>query len=167
MKSEEEALFRSYPYTVYYVESVIPTYISHANTYEMTYHSPPQPENYKHATGVALSHYSSHASSISISNVNVKEGGNAVLKLENGEIGGVIPENGEIEKEEELDDEYIEGGLWKYLSFSYSNSGWWIWLQLGWRLLFSFIVALLVFYVLAVPPAPGVSIKVLNIFTIR
>lgn len=44
-----------------------------------------------------------------------------------------------------------------------SNSGWWIVLQIGWRLLVSFGVALLVFYIATQPPHPNISFRVICI----
>ncbi|CAN8260061.1 unnamed protein product [Cochlearia groenlandica] len=41
-----------------------------------------------------------------------------------------------------------------------SNSGWWIVLQVMWRFLFSFGVALLVFYVATQPPHPKISFQI-------
>ncbi|KAL1193775.1 hypothetical protein V5N11_031905 [Cardamine amara subsp. amara] len=41
-----------------------------------------------------------------------------------------------------------------------SNSGWWIVLQIGWRFLFSFGVALLVFYIATQPPHPNISLRI-------
>ncbi|EOA31200.1 hypothetical protein CARUB_v10014366mg [Capsella rubella] len=41
-----------------------------------------------------------------------------------------------------------------------SNSGWWIVLQIGWRFLFSFGVALLVFYIATQPPHPNISFRI-------
>ena len=43
------------------------------------------------------------------------------------------------------------------------NSGWWIVLQILWRFLFSFGVALLVFYIATQPPRPDISIRVICI----
>ncbi|KAG5416381.1 hypothetical protein IGI04_003948, partial [Brassica rapa subsp. trilocularis] len=40
------------------------------------------------------------------------------------------------------------------------NSGWWIVLQILWRFLFSFGVALLVFYIATQPPRPDISIRI-------
>ncbi|XP_042008852.1 uncharacterized protein LOC121757365 isoform X1 [Salvia splendens] len=55
----------------------------------------------------------------------------------------------------------------KYLSLSYSNSGAWILMQLAWRFLLSFVIAMLVFYVAAKPPHPHVSLQVAGIRQFR
>lgn len=46
------------------------------------------------------------------------------------------------------------------------DSGWWIILQILWRFLFSFGVALLVFYVATQPPHPNISLKVICLFSL-
>lgn len=82
-------------------------------------------------------------------------------------------EEGEEEEEEKIeddDDDYDHheknGGWMKYFSFSYSNSGCWILMQLSWRFLVSFMIALLVFYIAAKPPPPKFSVKVLLFFIV-
>lgn len=50
------------------------------------------------------------------------------------------------------------------MSSQTSNSGWSIVLQIGWRFLFSFGVALLVFYIATQPPRPNISLQVISIF---
>lgn len=70
--------------------------------------------------------------------------------------------------EDDDDDDYDHGheknGGWiKYFSFSYSNSGFWILMQLSWRFLVSLMIALLVFYIAAKPPPPKFSVKVARI----
>ncbi|KAG8391245.1 hypothetical protein BUALT_Bualt01G0168000 [Buddleja alternifolia] len=179
MDSEEEALFRSYPYSVYFVQS--PSAISHANSNTnnsgLTFH-PSQD-----ATRLALSRYfnSSRGSNNSFLQDDEKK-----LKLsheqshdhgtENG--GAIIMKNGvehqvdDHEEDQDIDEDeydYDEGnkGFLKYLSFSYSNSGWWICLQLSWRLLLSLMIALIVFYIAAKPPAPRMSIKMAGIRQFR
>lgn len=53
-----------------------------------------------------------------------------------------------------------KGLWWRYFSFRRSNSCAWISLQIGWRLLLSLAIALLVFYISTKPPSPKISIKV-------
>ncbi|XP_042005459.1 uncharacterized protein LOC121754176 isoform X1 [Salvia splendens] len=68
----------------------------------------------------------------------------------------------------DVDIHEIESTNWtKYLSLSYSNSGAWILMQLAWRFLVSFVVALLVFYVAAKPPHPHLSLQVAGIRQFR
>ncbi|KAL2330791.1 hypothetical protein Fmac_018372 [Flemingia macrophylla] len=66
--------------------------------------------------------------------------------------------------EEELFYEYYYGkgnGGWKrYFAYRNSDSLAWIWLQMSWRILVSFGVALLVFYISTKPPPPNVSVEI-------
>lgn len=133
-ESEEEALFGAYPYAVYFVQS--PS-ISHANT---------NPN-----LALSLSRYSSSLGSNNSFN----------KKLENTQkCVQILSHHKDDDDDDDDDQEKNKGGWIKYLSFSYSDSGWWILLQLSWRFLVSFFIALLVFYVAAKPPAPNFSIKV-------
>lgn len=66
---------------------------------------------------------------------------------------------------EEEEEEYDYGdqrnrGWNQYLSFRYSDSGWWVLVQLSWRFLLSLVIALVVFYVAAKPPPPTFSVQV-------
>ncbi|KAL1535050.1 hypothetical protein AAHA92_31150 [Salvia divinorum] len=61
----------------------------------------------------------------------------------------------------------VDSNWTKYLSLSYSNSGAWILMQLAWRFLVSFMIALLVFYVAAKPPHPHLSLQVAGIRQFR
>ncbi|GFP92109.1 hypothetical protein PHJA_001355000 [Phtheirospermum japonicum] len=157
--SEEEALFRSYPYALYFVQS--PSTHSHANsTTNIT--------NYDHFTtyqspdngGPAhLRHSSSRGSNDSFAK-KIKYSQDLDQLL-----GNVVDQDEEEEEEDELDlyDEKKRGWT-QYFSFGYSDSGWWVFVQLSWRFLLSLILAFAVFYVAAKPPAPKVSIKVIYIY---
>ncbi|KAL3832948.1 hypothetical protein ACJIZ3_007684 [Penstemon smallii] len=175
---EEAALFRSYPYALYFVQSPSSTTISISNdantnaihnnsTEEFTFHSPIQSEIYKNTT---LSCYSSSRGSNNNNNSFKKKISHNV-QLENSENNGVVvvgdgDEISDIDFEE-YNNNNREWGKWKYFSFSYSNSVWWILVQLIWRLLFSLAIALIVFYIAAKPPPPVVSIKIAGIRQFR
>lgn len=62
----------------------------------------------------------------------------------------------------EYDDDDEEKRL---MSLRSPKSGWWIVLQILWRFLFSFGVALLVFYIATQPPHPNISLRVIFIFS--
>ncbi|KAK6162966.1 hypothetical protein DH2020_002807 [Rehmannia glutinosa] len=187
MESEEEALFRSYPYAVYFVQS--PSTISHTTNiinydHLTAYHSPDN-NNFTqlHPTNnrLALSAYSSsRGSNNSFAKKKYYSHSHDGAMVENGEKSGGIVKIGVhgddrdrcvLEDEDDefdlYDDEKRKIGWIKYFSFSYSNSGWWILLQLSWRFLLSLIIALLVFYVAAKPPPPRVSIKIAGIRQFR
>ncbi|XP_057807702.1 uncharacterized protein LOC131022249 [Salvia miltiorrhiza] len=70
------------------------------------------------------------------------------------------------DEDHHLQDEHRRGWI-KYFSLTYSNSGGWILMQLSWRFLVSFMIALLVFYVAAKPPHPDLSLKVAGIRQFR
>ncbi|KAL8496005.1 hypothetical protein ACS0TY_019938 [Phlomoides rotata] len=148
-ESEEEALFRSYPYAVYFVQS--PSTISHANE------------------GAALSRYSSsRGSNNSFFQLNKKLNSADENAEKSVEIVNMKSHDQQhCEEDEEEEEEYVNYKGWKYFSFGYSDSGWWFLLQLSWRFLVSFLIALLVFYVAAKPPAPNFSIKVAGIRDFR
>ncbi|KAI3984387.1 hypothetical protein MKX01_011341 [Papaver californicum] len=73
----------------------------------------------------------------------------------------------EIENDYYNDDDFYgdgsEIGFWRLFSFGTYNSCWWTLIQIFWRILVSFGVALLVFYLATKPPTPKISIKVAGI----
>ncbi|KAL0379882.1 UNVERIFIED_CONTAM: hypothetical protein Sangu_0052500 [Sesamum angustifolium] len=171
--SEEESLFRSYPYALYYVQS--PSTASHAN-YDV--HSPPRSD--QEATRLALSRYSSSRGSNNSflqdqSKKKLHSSGDDHVP-ENAGKGGVVVKPGvdfaaaAEEEEEEYDYDYGDQrnrGWIQYLSFRYSDSGWWVFVQLSWRFLLSLVIALVVFYVAAKPPPPTFSVQIAGIRQFR
>ncbi|KAL8262415.1 hypothetical protein R6Q59_023764 [Mikania micrantha] len=168
--SEEEALFRSYPYTsLYFVQSPTTT---------VSYHSPTTQRR------LILSHYSSSRGSTNNSSHDKRVsydprespdhdgvGGGVVVKLGEkcGEFGGGGNVHGgvvgvlETEEEEEEEEEKRLGTakkMWDFMSFSDADSCVWIVFQISLRLMLSFGVALLFFYVITKPPSPKISLKI-------
>lgn len=186
---DNEALMyhQTYP-CAYYVQS--PSTLSHANSAdirsniqndtESAFHSPirsyAQPLNPTHeeegASRFALCRYSSSRGSSHsfLHHKKVSYDGSHATTIENGDVNRVVMVDGsgegdDIEDEEEgLFYEYYYGKRkngWKmYFSYSNSDSCVWIWLQMSWRILLSFGIALLVFYIATRPPQPNVSLEV-------
>ncbi|KAI3932499.1 hypothetical protein MKW92_047494 [Papaver armeniacum] len=77
----------------------------------------------------------------------------------------------EIENDFYDDDDFYEDGrrtgFWRLFSFGTYNSCWWTLIQIFWRILVSFGVALLVFYLATRPPTPKISIEVARIPNFR
>ncbi|KAH6784889.1 MATE efflux family protein [Perilla frutescens var. hirtella] len=168
-ESEEEALFRSYPYAVYFVQS--PSSISHANS-NINIDNLASLNQQNDAPALALSPYSSRGSNNSLQfSHNTKYNSHRHHQNPQKSDGGIKKNavDQDCEDDHEAEEEMINGGDYhhqgwiKYFSFSYSNSGWWILMQLSWRFLLSFIIALLVFYVAAKPPPPKFSVQVAGI----
>lgn len=172
--SEEEALFRSYPYPIYYVQS--PSTLSN-NELECC-QSPIQSEPFMNKKNtivqednntLTLSRYSSSRESTN-SFLHDKKGSYDVQSHGTGitleEINGRDRRNGrhyEDEEEEEEEEEYDEGnrtGWFRVLVFGESSSFGWNCLQITWRFMVSMAIALTVFYIATKPPPPKVSIKV-------
>ncbi|PKI35672.1 hypothetical protein CRG98_043943 [Punica granatum] len=87
---------------------------------------------------------------------------------ENGEkrliiIDGCINEDDERDNDEDYGRPSSRRGWWRFFSFSYSSSSSWILLQVSWRFVVSFGIAMLVFYLVAKPPTPNISLKVARI----
>ncbi|KAL6125055.1 hypothetical protein ACLB2K_077563 [Fragaria x ananassa] len=187
MEHDHEAtLFHSYPACAYYVQS--PSTISHANSAdirnsiipesEFQFHSPARPDptnptlqDHEVASrAFTLSHYSSsHGSSHSFLHHQKKISYDAGSH-ENGENRLIIVDaggddicNGDGRDDDDEYDYYGMGkrsGWWKrYCSYRNSDSCVWIFIQISWRAILSFWVALLVFYIATKPPPPKVSIK--------
>lgn len=136
-ESEEEALCRSYPSSFYFVQS--PSTVSHANS-----------NNHPPRLTYSSSRGSNNTTSSHFNHNNNNNNQDLPLPLK---------------QEEDLHYENSNQDGWiQYFSFNYSNSGTWIFMQLGWRFLVSFIIALLVFYLAAKPPHPTLSLKVLLFF---
>lgn len=165
-ESEEESLFRSYPYAVYFVQS--PSTLSNANS---SHHDLPNPNQ---ETAIAtLSHYSSSRGS---NNSFVHDKKSIIvpyddkIHVSNLRVCDVLGnEKEDVDQEEE--EEYYrntngrEMGWWRYFTFRHSSSCLWICLQIVLRLLVSLGLALLVFYLATKPPTPKLSVKVLHTFS--
>ncbi|PIN23744.1 hypothetical protein CDL12_03538 [Handroanthus impetiginosus] len=164
MDSEEEALFRSYPYALYFVQS--PSTISHATSNTHVVQSP----NFLHSSSRGSNNsflQETKKKYTSRDHDHVLEDGEKCGVLINMKKGVDCEEDEDEEEEEYYGYGEKNGGWIKYLSFSYSNSGWWVLLQLSWRFMLSLIVALIVFYVAAKPPPPTISLKVARIRQFR
>ncbi|CAA2977835.1 Hypothetical predicted protein [Olea europaea subsp. europaea] len=139
--SEEEALFRSYPYALYFVQS--PSAVSHA--YESGYQSPlpsettfnPNNTSHQEANRLALFRYSSsHGSNNSFLHIHKKN------KSCDETLEYNVDQNcQEINRNVVEDDDD----------------------EIFWRLVLSIMIALIVFYIAAKPPKPRVSIKMTGI----
>ncbi|KAF7139563.1 hypothetical protein RHSIM_Rhsim07G0055500 [Rhododendron simsii] len=191
MDTEDEALFRSYPYALYFVQSPS-TVLSHSNT-DLRHtaelsppNSPRRPENHSTANPAhdtprfALSRCSSSRGS---NNSFLHEKKIAYDAHSRGTAGTESGENrlivrvdrhdhigcGDEYEEEEEEEEYYgrELGWWwwwrYYLSFGASPSLAWICLQVMWRVLVSLGVALVVFYIATKPPPPKMFVKIAGI----
>ncbi|XAR63444.1 hypothetical protein NMG60_11023381 [Bertholletia excelsa] len=181
MDAEEEALFRSYPYALYFVQS--PSTASRANSAELrnnesTFHSPTRSEPFpvprhptrsenqsQEATRFTLSRYSSRGSNNSFGNLHDKKIIPYDAGTENDENHLTRGVEGCDDGWEEEEEDYFEGKgwWWRYLSFQTSSSLAWIGLQVCWRLFVSLGVALLVFYIATKPPRPQISVKMVGI----
>ncbi|GKC90179.1 hypothetical protein Tco_1150828, partial [Tanacetum coccineum] len=147
--SEEEALFRSYPYAaLYFVQSP---------TASVSFHSPAATQR----RFMTLSHYSSSRGSTNNSFLHDKtipENDDAmVLKIDENNVHGV---GDEVESEDEEEEHKSFGKKMRDLvSFSESDSCVWMWFQISLRVMVSFGVALLFFYLITKPPPPVISLK--------
>ncbi|KAM5552309.1 hypothetical protein ABKV19_026929 [Rosa sericea] len=186
----EAALFHSYPACAYYVQS--PSNISHANSAdirnstipesEFQFNSPARPdptnptlhEQEAASRAFTLSHYSSsrgsshsflhHQKKISYDAGSHENGENRLIIVD---AGGDDINNGDGRDDDDEYDYYgmrKRSGWWKrYCSYRNSDSCVWIFMQISWRAILSFWVALLVFYIATKPPPPKVSIKMAGI----
>ncbi|XP_059651022.1 uncharacterized protein LOC132298640 [Cornus florida] len=181
MDAEEEALFRSYPYALYFVQS--PSTASRANS------SPIRSENFninnptintsQEVRRFTLSHYSSSRGSNNSSFLQEKKiiaydlqshgtaagtenGENRLIRISDDHDHGVDHDE-DYDDDEEEEEDYKKSGWWRYLSFRGSSSVGWICLQISWRVILSLAVALLVFYIATKPPPPKISIKMAGI----
>lgn len=177
--SDSEALFRSYPYAVYYVQS--PSSVSHANSAEIRNinHESVSETFQQAANRLALSRYSSsHGSTNSflhekkIPYDDVQSHGTGITyndEINRPEINMVVVDrvrngcsNQDYEYDDYEDEEYFErkDEWWRMFSLGSSSSGGWKFLQITWRFILSMVVALVVFYIVTKPPAPKMSVKV-------
>lgn len=184
LHEDQEALFHSYP-CAYYVQS--PSTISHANsadirntTTESAFHSPVRNEtNPTHETSrLALSHSSSRGSNHYFlhheKKISYDARSHATGTTENGDHNRLIIVDHRVHcgdhddnDDDDDDEDYYSfygkrrSGWWKrYCSYRNSDSSVWICLQICWRAMLSFWIALLVFYIATKPAPPKVSIKV-------
>ncbi|XP_027163075.1 uncharacterized protein LOC113763453 [Coffea eugenioides] len=189
-EEEEEALFRSYPCAVYYVQS--PSSVSHAYSAEIrninsesaleTIANNPNNASQEAANRLALSRYSSshgstnfflhekkipydhdvqsHGTGVTYNEEINRREGNMVV-VDRLRNGYHIEEDHEYEEDEEYFGEKAE--WWRMFSFGGSISGGWKFLQMTWRFILSVVIALVVFYIVTKPPAPKMSIKMAGI----
>ncbi|QCD95579.1 hypothetical protein DEO72_LG6g273 [Vigna unguiculata] len=184
---DHETMYQTYP-CPYYVQS--PSTLSHANSAdiriqndpESTFHSPIRSETHPlnptheedEGSRFALCRYtSSRGSSHSFSHhKKVSYDGSHVTVTENGDVNRFVivngdGDNGRDENESREEGSFFEyyygerkGGWKRYFSYRNSDSCAWIWLQMWWRILVSFGIALLVFYIATKPPSPNVSVEI-------
>ncbi|XP_051122032.1 uncharacterized protein LOC127245284 [Andrographis paniculata] len=168
---EEEPLFLSYPYALYFIQSPASSAANH----------PPSPPLAFALSGGGAGGYSPSRGSDDSFLKKLYDDGDA--KVRRGDGHGDFEEglnDGDVRVDDthrsfEYSGDEDDGGGggrrkrgWiQYFSFGYSDSGWWILLQLSWRFLFSFLVAVLVFYAAVKPPPPAVSVKVARIRQFR
>lgn len=158
MESEEESLFRSYPFAVYFVQS--PSTLSNTNSS----HDLPNPN--QETARATLSHYSSSRGS---NNSFLHDKKSIFLPYDDkirvkNLVLGNDKEDEDVDEEEEDKNTYgREMGWWRYFTFRHSSSSLWICLQIVLRFLVSLGLALLVFYLATKPPTPKLSVKIAGI----
>ncbi|XP_076929626.1 uncharacterized protein LOC143594122 isoform X2 [Bidens hawaiensis] len=149
--SEEEALFRSHQYTaLYFVQSPTTT---------VSFHSPTTQRR------LTLSHYSSSRGSSNSMHDKKLISRESLDHETDGDGGGVVVKLGEkcVESEDEegpWEEKDVGKKMWDFVSFSRSDSCVWIMFQISLRLMVSFGVALLFFYLITKPPSPVISLKI-------
>ncbi|XP_022152674.1 uncharacterized protein LOC111020336 [Momordica charantia] len=172
-EDQEAVLFHSYP-CAYYVQS--PSTVSHANSSDIrnaaessACHSPLRSDTFP--TGHHHHHNATQeASRVTLSRYSSSRESNHGAGTDNGEarliVGRGNGREGDEEREEDGagDEEGYYGkkrrGCWKtYFTYRNSDSNAWILLQLSWRAIFSMGIALLVFYIVTMPPSPNISVK--------
>ncbi|KAF3437900.1 hypothetical protein FNV43_RR20656 [Rhamnella rubrinervis] len=161
-EDQELALFQAYP-CGYYVQS--PSTISHANSTDGHIRNT---TTLSHSSSRGSNHYLTlhhHEKKISY---DARSHGTAVTTTENGDhhhnrliivdhnkLGHLDHDHGYDDDDDEgqEDYDYYEKRYWwkRYCSYRNSDSFGWICLQIGWRAMFSFWVALLVFYIATKP----------------
>lgn len=154
MESEEESLFRSYPFAVYFVQS--PSTLSNTNSS----HDLPNPN--QETARATLSHYSSSRGS---NNSFLHDKKSIILPYDDkirvkNLVLGNHKEDEDVDEEEDKNTYGREMGWWRYFTFRHSSSSLWICLQIVLRFLVSLGLALLVFYLATKPPTPKLSVKV-------
>ncbi|XP_073158324.1 uncharacterized protein [Henckelia pumila] len=167
---EDEALFRSYPYALYFVQS--PSNVSHTNTNtnnnnneSFTYddHQSPLPSDHHHRNSLLININPIYSSSRGSTNSFFRDKDKNSDEQTHKNRGRLVFENGfddHHDGDDELFGEPRDKGWQKYFSLGYSDAWWWICMQLGWRFLVSLMISLLVFYVAAKPPTPQVFVKI-------
>ncbi|KAL4561828.1 hypothetical protein LXL04_034008 [Taraxacum kok-saghyz] len=158
--SEEEALFRSYPYAALYFVQSPTTTVSQYNQDVISFHSPATQRR------LALSHYSSSRGSTN-SCLHEKKISYGPQVGEKGSyfVGGnnvhcAADSLGMDAGESEEEAKGLGKRMWDFVSFSHSDSCVWIWFQISLRLILSFGVALLFFYLITKPPPPRIYLNV-------
>ncbi|KAG5117934.1 hypothetical protein JHK84_044047 [Glycine max] len=190
VEDHEALMYQNYPCAYYVQSPSTLSHANSAdirsniqNDAESTFHSPNRSEtthplNPTHeedeASRFALCRYtSSRGSSHSfLHHKKISYDGSHATATENGDVNRlVIIDGGGDDKGDENENveegsfyEYYYGkrkGGWKrFFSYGNSDSCAWIWLQMGWRILVSFGIALLVFYIATKPPSPNVSVEI-------
>ncbi|KAE9590466.1 hypothetical protein Lal_00023208 [Lupinus albus] len=188
VEDNEGLIYQTYP-CPYYVHS--PSTLSHANSAdirsniqnepEFTFHSPIRPDTHmlsnptheEDPSRFALCGYSASSRGSSHSFMHHKK---ISYDGENGDANRLVIIDNDDNDDDDDDDEKHEEGLFyeyyyekrkggwmRYFSYRNSDSCAWIWLQMSWRIVVSFVVALFVFYIATKPPPPNVSIQVARI----
>ncbi|XP_020219919.1 uncharacterized protein LOC109802917 [Cajanus cajan] len=190
VEDHEALMFQTYPCAYYVQSPSTLSHANSAdirsniqNDAESTFQSPNRSETHPlnptheedEASRFALCRYSSSRGSSHsfLHHKKISYDGSHATVTENGDVNHmvIVDSNGsrhvgdEKEDEEEgLFYEYYYGkgnGGWKrYFTYRNSDSLAWIWLQMSWRILLSFGIALLVFYIATKPPPPNVSVEI-------
>ncbi|CAO2817403.1 unnamed protein product [Amaranthus hypochondriacus] len=185
-KMEEEEEYGNNNYSNYYVQS--PSSVSHAHTRSISHSEsdnnnniniipPTKPLLHSQHQHTNLSRCSSSRASTTTTCIPIPNHNHKIIQ------GALIPVSDDLsssktnlknvvvlrnntkynnayEEDEDYDYDY---DCWRYLSFSTYPSSLWIALQLLWRFLLSLIFALLVFYLITMPPPPHLSLKVTGV----
>lgn len=118
----------------------------------------------RYSSSRGSSHSFLHHKKISYDGTDATENGDINRPVIVDGCGGDEDNDNDEEDDEKLFFDYYYGngkGGWKrYFSYSYADSCGWICLQMSWRLMVSFGIALLVFYIATKPPPPNFSLEV-------
>ncbi|KAJ1422179.1 thiamine diphosphate-binding fold [Sesbania bispinosa] len=173
---QEALIYHSYQ-CAYFVQS--PSTVSHANSTDIrsniqhdtestAFHSPirseTQQSNPTRDEEPALCRYSSSRGSFSLHHKKIS------YDSSHGTVNPLVivdaHDNDKFFSVSADDDYYYSGngntkrGWNNYFSYRYSDSCAWISLQITWRVMLSFGIALLVFYVATKPPSPNISLEI-------
>ncbi|KAM7266216.1 hypothetical protein ACFE04_004113 [Oxalis oulophora] len=187
---ESLILYHSYPYTYYVQSPSTTTVISHANTTTTTTHIDPPHDlllsRYSSSRGsnnsfsftdvrkpngaATITDHHEFDVRKSVENRLTIVDPHAHRKVE--EEGDCGDGDGDDDEEDEYWPMWVSHGKrrggcwWRYCSLrssKYSTSNVWIFLQVFWRVLVSFGLALLVFYIATKPPPPKIALKIAGI----
>ncbi|CAI8596102.1 unnamed protein product [Vicia faba] len=180
VEDHETLTYQTYP-CGYYVQS--PSTLSHANSADVrsnipndgtdsSFHSPNRSETHPtNQTRLALCRYSSsRGSNHSFLHHKKISYDGTVTENDDDRHLIIVDDNDSVVSdgdEKGLFDEYYYGknqGEWKRcFSYNFSDSFAWILLQITWRVLVSFGLALFVFYIATKPPSPKLSLEIARI----